>query len=306
LNDRLGLVYDALALSKAGFAEVSSALTMVEKLKNETEYLVWDSIADSLSGLSSIWWENPEVVDRILAFRRSLFTPIVDKLGYDFAESDPRDVKLLRKLAVSQAAAGKDPKVLEELKSRFKHFMETGDDTKIPADLQGIIFSTAVKYGGAAEYDAVIAVHDKPKTPMQKIAAMTALGNAQEPDLIDRTFKSIATKARDQDIMYYFAGLAGNVKTRRLLAKYFQDEYDVLYKRFEGNFTLQYLVRYSLDFLSTKEDLEAVEAFFKDKDTSKYNQSLAQTLDTVRAKIAYINRSTDDLSSWLKDWEGRQ
>jgi hypothetical protein len=37
LNDRLGLVYDALALSKAGFAEVSSALTMVEKLKNETE-----------------------------------------------------------------------------------------------------------------------------------------------------------------------------------------------------------------------------------------------------------------------------
>lgn len=111
-------------------------------------------------------------MDRILAFRRSLFAPIVDKLGYDFAESDSRDVKLLRKLAVSQAAAGKDPKVLEELKNRFKHFVDTGDDSKIPADLQGIIFSTAIKYGGVAEYDAVLAVHDKPKTPMQKIAAM--------------------------------------------------------------------------------------------------------------------------------------
>ena len=134
--------------------------------------LVWDSISDSLGGLTSIWWENPEVVDRVLALRRSLFAPIVEKLGYDFAESDPRDVKLLRKLAVSQAAAGKDPKVLEELKSRFKPFMETGDDSKIPADLQSITFSTAIKYGGAAEYDAVVAIHDKPKTPMQKIAAM--------------------------------------------------------------------------------------------------------------------------------------
>ncbi|EAU88167.2 leucyl aminopeptidase [Coprinopsis cinerea okayama7 len=306
LNDRLGLVYDALALSKAGFAKVSSALTVVDKLKNETEYLVWDSIGSSLGELYSIWWEKPEVTDKILAFRRSLFAPIVEKLGYDFKDSDSRDVKLLRKLAISQAAFGRDPKVIAELRSRFDHLLKTGDDSKIPADLQGTIYSIAVKYGGVAEYDAVLGIHDKPKTPGQKIAAMTALGNAQEPELIQRTFDSIATKARDQDIMYYFSGLSGNFKTRRLLVKYFQDQYDVLYKRFEGNFTLQYLVKYSLDFLSTKEDLEAVQAFFKDKDTSKYNQSLAQTLDSIRAKIAYIERSTEDLESWLKEWESRQ
>jgi aminopeptidase 2 len=58
------------------------------------------------------------------------------------------------------------------LKSRFDHFAKTGDDSKIPADLQQIIFSTAVKYGGQAEYDAIHRAHDKPKTPMQKIAAM--------------------------------------------------------------------------------------------------------------------------------------
>lgn len=38
LNDRLGLVYDSVALSKAGLAKVSSALTLLDTLgKNEKE-----------------------------------------------------------------------------------------------------------------------------------------------------------------------------------------------------------------------------------------------------------------------------
>jgi aminopeptidase 2 len=37
LNDRIGLVHDAMALSKAGLAKLSSALTLVDGLKGETE-----------------------------------------------------------------------------------------------------------------------------------------------------------------------------------------------------------------------------------------------------------------------------
>jgi hypothetical protein len=37
LNDRIGLVHDAMALSKAGLAKLSSALTLLDGLKGETE-----------------------------------------------------------------------------------------------------------------------------------------------------------------------------------------------------------------------------------------------------------------------------
>jgi hypothetical protein len=37
LNDRIGLVHDAMALSKAGLAKLSSAMTLVDGLKGETE-----------------------------------------------------------------------------------------------------------------------------------------------------------------------------------------------------------------------------------------------------------------------------
>lgn len=32
--------------------------------------LVWSGIAENLSGLVSIWWEHPELVNKLNAFRR--------------------------------------------------------------------------------------------------------------------------------------------------------------------------------------------------------------------------------------------
>jgi len=190
--------------------------------------------------------------------------------------------------------------VIKELKSRFQHFKETGDDSKIPADLQRTIYSVAVKYGGREEYNKIVEVHDKPKTPSEKISAIRAMGATEDSALLDETTKFITNKSRDQDIIYFFGGLEGNFTARRKLTKYLQDEYDVLVKRFEGNFTLGYLVKYGTEFYSSKADHTAIEAWFKNKDTSKYNQSLAQALDSIRARSDYVERSTDDLRGWLE------
>lgn len=89
LDDRLGLVHDSFALSKAGLSKLSSSLTLIDNLRNEKECewraasyiiyldieipiadLVWAGMAEGLSSLVSIWWEHPEVVAKLDAFRR--------------------------------------------------------------------------------------------------------------------------------------------------------------------------------------------------------------------------------------------
>jgi len=303
LNDRIGLVHDAMALSKAGLAKLSSALTLVDVLRNEKEYLVWSGISESLFNLVSVWWEHPEIVDKLNAFRQELFVPLVEKLGYEYSNADSADTSLLRTLAISQAALAGNEGVINELNSRFTHFMETGDDTRIPADLQRVIFSVAVEHGGREEYEAVIKIHEKPKTPTSRISAIIGMGATQDPKLAEETLQYILTKSRDQDVRHFFRGLRNNFKTRRLLAKFFKDKYDVLSERFEGNFTLTYLVEISLSSSSTEEDYKGIVEFFKDKDISKYNLSLSQTLESIRANIKYIERSSEDLLEWLQRWQ---
>jgi aminopeptidase 2 len=89
---------------------------------------VWSGIAESLSSLVSIWWENPRLVDHLNAFRRvchlyfthlylaidlsffqALFVPLVNRLGYHYADTDSSDTLLLRTCAITQAAQAKDP-----------------------------------------------------------------------------------------------------------------------------------------------------------------------------------------------------
>lgn len=41
--------------------------------------------------------------------------------------------------------------------------------------------------------------------------------------------------------------------------------------------------------------------FFKDKDTSKFNMSLAQVEDGIRARAGIIERSSGELWEWLRN-----
>lgn len=51
--------------------------------------------------------------------------------------------------------------------------------------------------------------------------------------------------------------------------------------------------------LSTRDDLRDIEAFFADKDTRAYDQMLRQRIETVEARVALIERDSEDLRTWL-------
>lgn len=303
LNDRIGLVYDAMALAKAGFAKVSSALTLMDILRrNEKEYLVWNGMSGSLNQLMSIWWEQPHVVDLLDAFRREFYAPLVEKLGYEYSDSDSADISLLRTLVISGAANAQDKGVINELKNRFAHFVNTGDDSKIPADLQAAIFSVAVRHGGREEYDTVRRICDNhAKTPTTKLAAIRAMGATNDPVLIAETIDYTLTKSQDQDLKYFFVGLQANFKTRRMLTQMFKDNYETIHERCKNTFSFGSLVEVSFSYLCKWEDYHETVEYFKDKDISKFHLALSQTLEGIKTNIAYTEHSTEDLLGWLSD-----
>jgi len=231
---------------------------------------------------------------------QELFVPLVQRLGYQYSDSDSADTIQLRSYAIGSAADANSPEVIQTLKIGFDHYMKTGDISKIPADLVEATFISAVRHGGRDEYDFMKGICEMPSNPSAGVSAMYALAATTDLSLIDETLNYMLTRARDQDIFYYFSGLSANHKSRRLLAKFFQDNYDIFYKRFEGSSSLKYIVAFAFQNLSSENDIEEINKFFKDKDTSKYNMSLQQALDDVRANIAWLKRSTTDILEWAK------
>ncbi|CDO74865.1 hypothetical protein BN946_scf185004.g15 [Trametes cinnabarina] len=301
LSDRIGLVSDALALSKAGYTSVSSALELISALRNEKEYLVWDAIGSKLSSIASTWWENEHVVELLNALRRELFVPIVERLGLDYKSSDSYDDIQLRTLAIEQAAAAGDPWVVGELKSRFDHFLKTGDDSKIPSDLTNVTFRIAVQEGGQGEWEAIKRIAAKAKNPAQGLAAMRSMGASKDLNLAEKTFDFIMNEARDQDTFYYADGLMRNFVTRRFVANMFKEHLAAFQKRYAGHFGLIRWTEIAFGGLSSDKDYEETAAFFQDKDTSKFDMALKQTLDSIRSRAAWVKRSSGELTQWLEE-----
>jgi aminopeptidase 2 len=300
LNDRIGLVHDAIALAKSGYATVSSALTVVDIFRNETEFLVWDSIAENLALLVSTWWENEGIVRGLNEFRKNLFKPIVDRLGYVYLPSEPVDISQLRTRAIGQAAAAGDQAVVETLREMFKVYMATKDESKIPVDLFRTTAINAVKYGGSDEYNFVKCLYeDRSMVPTVSISAMYAMCASNDESCNRDTEHFILNKARNQDIIYFFSGQQMNYGTRRRSAKFFMDNFEALEDRYKGNYSFKSVISAALGNLSTEGDIEGIKKFFEHKDASRYHLALAQTLDSLGASAAWIERSTTDISEWL-------
>ncbi|KZV77286.1 hypothetical protein PENSPDRAFT_568462 [Peniophora sp. CONT] len=302
LEDRIGLVHDAMALAKSGQLKISAALGLVWTWRSEAEYLVWQGISDNLGIVVGTWQENSHIKSQLDAYRRALYVPLVQKLGYEYRSGESPDDTQLRKVAVGVAAAAGDEGVLKELRTRFGKYI-AGDEAAVPADLLGTTFAQSVKHGGKEEYEAVLKLFEAGKNPSVHQASMRALGSTQDPELIERTLGLIATKSRNQDVIYFFWGLSSNLKARLPLRDYFEKEYDTLYKRFETTSTFKYLISSTYAGFSSKKDLELAEKFFDGKDISKFNMALAQAYDSIKAKLRWIERSTDDLQSFLDEWE---
>ncbi|KAK8869616.1 hypothetical protein IAR55_000183 [Kwoniella newhampshirensis] len=304
LEDRLGLVSDAATLARAGYAKTSGSLSLVKELgKAETEYLPWAQIGSAISRLAAAWWEQPEEVRKAIAnLRTELFKPVVDKLGFDNGKDDAPDVKELRELAVSTAAAAEDADVLKEMKERFAPFLEKNDDSRIPPDLQRSIFVNVVEHGGKAEYEKMLEVYNKPANPSSKVDAMYALAASRDEALIERTFKMLSDgSVKDQDLYIFFFGFSANRYSRRKIAEYFYAEYDNLIKRYPDGYGLNYLIKGSFASLSTHKDKERLLEFFKDKNTKQFKLALAQTCDSIQAAADWVQRDKKDVEEWFME-----
>ena len=49
------------------------------------------------------------------------------------------------------------------------------------------------------------------------------------------------------------------------------------------------------------DQMEKVQAFFKERSTKGFDQGLAQSLDSIRAKASWIERDRKDIEAWLRD-----
>ncbi|KAK5991684.1 YscII [Cladobotryum mycophilum] len=292
VEDRAGMIADAGALAGSGYGKTSGVLNLLKGFKSETEFVVWNEIISRLGSIQSAWiFEDKQVNDGVEAFLRDLVSAKAHEVGWQFSDNDGHVEQQFKALLFGAAGLSGDEAIIAASRDMFSKFVG-GDATAVHPNLRKSVFSIALKYGGKIEYDQILEVYRASSNSDERNTCLRSLGRAKDPELIKRTLGLVfGDEVKDQDSYLPISGLRSHPEGIDALFGWMVENWELLYKKCP--------LHYRSGF-TTQEQLDKVEKFFTEKDTNGYEMSLAQSKDSIRSKISWVERDRDDVASWVK------
>lgn len=303
VEDRTGLVADVKTLSASGYTSTSNFLKLVSQWENEKSFVVWEQIINSISSLKSTWiFEPQEVKDALDTFTRKLVSPRAHSLGWDFSGSDSFAEQRLKVTMFGAAAAARDEKVEKAALEMFDKYI-AGDKKAIPALIKPTVFNTVARAGGLENYEKIFNIYNNPISNDEKLAALRTLGRFTDAKLLDRTLSYLFDgTVLNQDIYIPMQGMRAHKEGIEALWSWVQTNWDEVVRRLPpGLSMLGSVVVIGTSGFTSFEAISDIKKFFDKKSTKGFDQSLAQSLDTITSKAQWVNRDRDVVNKYLKN-----
>ncbi|KAJ1663192.1 hypothetical protein IW140_004913 [Coemansia sp. RSA 1813] len=303
INDRIGIIADSASLASSGHSSTSDFLTLLRAYDKETEFVVWQEIVLRIDALQSVWGAGSEEVrNNLKDLCCKLFSPLVKRLGWEpTKKGEDSLVSRLRALAIRGAGLAGDKDVIDEVNRRFSAFF-AGDKSVFTTDTLRTAFAVAVRNGGRNEFEKVKSYYLDSENPAdQKLAALSCLGFTTDPALIDELLEfALSDEVRNQDVHQAIVAINTYGAHRERLWKWYRDNYDLLVGRYRASMNyMGILVRMSISEFIGDSKASEVESYFADKNTSKFQRVIDQSLEKIRSNTAWYEKDKDDVSEWF-------
>lgn len=307
--DRIGLLSDGSALSKAGLMPFGRFLELLGAYKDEDDATVWSMVLEKLMALGKVLrdGDDTELSDAYDGFARSLIVPVLEKCGWD-----PRaeDAHLTRKLRGEVIAAlpmfcSADDSVYEEAKKRFDAF-RAGDDTALPSEYQSAVYKLVLARGGKETFDQIMALREARPLSEEKKACLIALGAAPTPAL--RTVAldlALSDAVKLQDYFYVALGMHGaSAAGRDATWAHFTAKLDAYKAKVgdAGSSMMDASIVGACGGFCTDKAASDIVAFFEAHPLPRNTRKIDQIVEDTRANAAYVSRIRGDRAkalAWL-------
>lgn len=303
VEDRAGLVADAKALSLSGYIPTSSLLSLIRSWTNEPSSVVWDEIIGSIAFLKSTFnFENEKIKLAITGFLYDLINPKFNEVGYLFKDTDSFDTQQLKIELFSAAISSENEQMINYCKEAFTKYA-AGDENAVHSNVRTTVFKTAAKYGDISTYDALLKIYKTSKAQDVRISALYALGSFRDEKILDQVLELLFDfdVVKKQDTYKPLVSMSGFPLGINKQWEWYTKNFDKLLEYHPPELSIfSTLTKLAVRGFTKQEQKDKVIEFFKDKDTSYYGQSLNQALDSVTAKINYLEKEYDAVSKWLE------
>jgi len=293
--ERYGLIDDAWASVLAAATTTPEYFAFVRRFEDETDLSVWQRMIGSLGFLDHL----VEGRDRT-AFQaavRGFLGTIWTRLGTEpvEAESD-RDRELRGVLFEAIGVLGADAasqELAEELVRR---------EVSSPGSVEPSMFAAAIAVVAPRltqeGYDDFVRRFQDASTPQEELRYLSALADAEDPDLVMTTLQmSLTDQVRTQNAPYLIRRSMTNRSHGLRAWKFVVDNWEAINERFPSNSIVRMLE--GVRSLHEPSVAQTVFAFFETHEVPQGDKILAQHLERLEVNVALRRREADRFAASL-------
>lgn len=294
--DRLGLLSDVFEAAKSGAVSTIDALTLLEAYKDEDNTVVWDIMASNLGSIRAIM-DDEKLRDAMKPYVRKLVAKQLSRLSWEELPSDSHFDKLLRPTILSLSSWSEVPEVIDEAKRRFATMQRPED---VNPDLRSIVYSTAARTGGEAEFTKMLAMHNATSSSEERVTLALALTGFEQPNLIKKALSYIdSDTVRLQDAGYWIAYSFMNRHAKRITWEWMVAHWDWLEKNIGKDLSFYHMPNYAARAFSDKSFLPEYKEFFASHMSPAFERPVNQGIETIEWQSAWRDRDIAALKQYF-------
>jgi aminopeptidase N len=298
--ERIGLLGDRWALTRADQDTVANFLTLVVNLKGDPNSNVLET---ALSKTRVILNKIADSTDRsgLESVLHAQFAPVYAALGKP-GNSDSLDKQELRALLFGFLGAAKDPAVLTQARALADQIYSAPNARSTSPILdpafQNAAIAVAAANGDVVLYDKILNASKVILNPEQQTQALLALASFENPALVTRTLDYVVSGAvRNQDSWILFARLLQNPTTQVQTWSYIRQNWDKVRAQFTTNSGVR-VVDATGSFCTVTQRDEVI-TFFASHPVDASERTLAKSIQSINDCIQLRAAQQPSLHQWL-------
>lgn len=300
-EDRASLIHNIFALSRLGRVSFRHVLNLLNYLSNETET---SPVTEALLQLNNIYRlldkrQEHNLVARMKNYILSHFSSLINKQTW--TEEDSVSKQELRSALLETACTLNEESCTQQAKALFKQYVESNGTSRIPGDLQQVVFNVAGQ--STEDWLTLHNMYGHVTYDSEKRKMLRGLASTQDVRRIVWILKEglkgdlIQTQELPLVISTVCNGFAGYL----FAWDFIQENWDRLIEKFPvGSFAIQTIIKSATSQLSTQAHLHQVQGFFSSlKERGSQMRSVQEALETIRLNQRWMDKNLPTLQKWL-------
>ena len=299
---KLQIVQERRLLAESGKISYADLLPVINKLANETSYMVVSAVSQVLEGLNRFVDEGSQTEEDYKALLKILSQSNFDRLGFEKQEGESDEDEMVRQLIVGNMIKADDEIAKAQASQIFDKYRDNLG--KLPAAIRLQVLVNQIKHHESKELtklylDLYVASNDG----SFKNALSTALSYTKNKETLDELLATWKDKftVKPQDLSAWYARFLSRDFTQEAVWTWARENWDWIKAALGGDMSFDSFVISPAVVFKTEKRLAEYKAFFEPQlDDMAISRNISMGIKEIAARVELVKREKEAVEKAIR------